>query len=185
MAANSTPSDTVCPSTTGALFSTWAGTHTSRPTLFYRPRSVAEVQAAVRSAARTRGASPLRVVGAGHSPNDCAMSSGSLLSLDALARVLHIDAPARRVRVQAGIRVSALNSALDAAGLALDNLGSISDQSLAGMFSMGTHGTGCTKPALHACVLEALLVTASGELLTVSQGENAGVWVGCVGGWRG
>jgi FAD/FMN-containing dehydrogenase len=46
------------------------------------------------------------------------------------------------VTAEAGIRLSQLHEHLDEAGLALSNLGSISEQSLAGAISTGTHGTG-------------------------------------------
>ena len=46
------------------------------------------------------------------------------------------------MRVEAGIRLHALNEALAAAGLAMPNLGDIDRQSIAGAIATATHGTG-------------------------------------------
>ena len=57
-------------------------------------------------------------------------------------RVLDVDRESGLVRVQAGIGLRELNLALDAHGLAVENLGDIDVQSLAGATATGTHGTG-------------------------------------------
>jgi L-gulonolactone oxidase len=48
----------------------------------------------------------------------------------------------KTVTVEAGIRVYKLNEILWEKGLALSNLGSISEQSIAGAVSTATHGSG-------------------------------------------
>lgn len=48
----------------------------------------------------------------------------------------------KTVTVEAGIRVYKLNEVLQKNGLALSNLGSISEQSIAGAISTATHGSG-------------------------------------------
>src|SRR5437016_8311221 len=115
-------------------FVNWARTASCTPAEFAAPRSEEELAAILRRASR------VKVVGGAHSWSDAACTEGVLISLDALDRVLSIDD--RKVTVEAGIRLDALNEALAARGLALGVIGSIARQSLAGAISTGTHGSG-------------------------------------------
>ena len=53
------------------------------------------------------------------------------------------------------------------------NLGDIDRQSISGAISTGTHGTGSRFGGIATQVVAATLVTSGGELLTVSEDENA------------
>ena len=117
------------------------------------------------------GTGPVRVAGAGHSFSAGAVTSGTLLSLDALARVLDADAASGLVRVEAGIRLRALSRELHARGLAMPNLGDIDAQSLAGALSTGTHGTGTRLPNLSGQVESVELVLADGRERTLDEGD--------------
>src|SRR2546423_14493048 len=121
----------------------WSGSERSSPARIVRPRTRAEVAAAI-----VDGPGPVRVAGAGHSFSAGAATDGTLLQLDALDRVL--DADGERVRVEAGIRLHALARELLTRGLAMPNLGDIDVQSLAGPLATGTHGTGARLPILAA-----------------------------------
>ncbi|HRN28788.1 MAG TPA: D-arabinono-1,4-lactone oxidase, partial [Terrimesophilobacter sp.] len=61
-------------------------------------------------------------------------------------------------------------------GLAMENLGDIDAQTIAGATSTGTHGTGGSFPGLAAQLVAATLVTADGEVLRASADENADLW---------
>ena len=78
---------------------------------------------------------PVKVVGAGHSFTDIALTTGRLVSLDRYARVLSFDTDRYRVTVQAGITLEQLNLELDRRGLAMPNLGDIAYQTVAGATS--------------------------------------------------
>jgi FAD-linked oxidoreductase len=117
------------------------------------------------------GTGPVRVAGAGHSFSAGAVTEGTLLSLDALARVLDADAASGLVRVEAGIRLRALSRELHARGLAMPNLGDIDAQSLAGALSTGTHGTGTRLPNLSGQVESVELVLADGNERTLDEGD--------------
>jgi L-gulonolactone oxidase len=117
------------------------------------------------------GTGPVRVAGAGHSFSAGAVTSGTLLSLDALARVLDADGASGLVRVEAGIRLRALSRELHARGLAMPNLGDIDAQSLAGALSTGTHGTGTRLPNLSGQVESVELVLADGSERTLDEGD--------------
>jgi FAD/FMN-containing dehydrogenase len=76
------------------------------------------------------------------------------------------------VTLLAGTRLHEVPSLLAPFGLAMENLGDIDRQSIAGAISTGTHGTGERFTGIAGQVVGATLVTASGELFTVSEDEN-------------
>jgi D-arabinono-1,4-lactone oxidase len=81
------------------------------------------------------------VVGAGHSPSDILCSSEWMMSLDHLNKVLSHDLDRFQITVQAGMRMYDYIAELEKRGWCMDNLGSISEQSLAGAISTCTHGS--------------------------------------------
>jgi L-gulono-1,4-lactone dehydrogenase len=119
----------------------WTGDEACRPKEIVYPGSVEEIAAAVGRAAREGWR--LRVAGAGHSFSDVACSEGMLLVLDRLQGVLDVDRDAGLVRVQGGISIARLNARLAAHGLALENLGDIDAQSIAGAISTATRARAC------------------------------------------
>src|SRR5689334_3837708 len=123
----------------------WSGSQRAAPRRFATPSSRHELAELVATAP-----GPVRVAGAGHSFSAGAVTDGTLLSLDALNRILDVDG--EHVRVEAGIRLRALSRELHARGLAMPNLGDIDVQSLAGALATGTHGTGTRLPNLSGQV---------------------------------
>ena len=141
----SEPSD---PHKSAARWSNWAGDQLCTPAVLERPGSIEELSAAILRA-RSRG-SRVRAVGAGHSFSDIALSDGSLVALERLTEVIEVDAASGLVRAQAGITIHELSRRLDAHGLAMENLGDIDVQSIAGAISTATHGTGARLQHLRA-----------------------------------
>ncbi|GGF37736.1 FAD-linked oxidoreductase [Marmoricola endophyticus] len=135
-----------------------------------RPRSVAEVADVVRAASE-RGLR-VKAVGAGHSFTPVAVTDGVMLDLDALSGVTGVEPVTGRVRLGAGTRLWQLPALLGPLGLALENMGDIDRQSIAGAISTGTHGTGARFRGLSAQVAGARLVTADGELLDVDADHH-------------
>jgi len=141
----------------------WAGDQRCRPAAVETPESTEEIAAAIgRAAAQDHR---VRVVGAGHSFSDIALTDGVQLRLDRLTRVLDVDRSSGLVRVQAGITIRELSARLAEHGLAMENLGDIDSQSIAGAISTATHGTGARLPNLSAQVAELMLVLADGSTL--------------------
>ena len=105
-------------------------------------RRTARAQLAQVLADAARDGKPVRMVGAGHSFSPLVASDGVIVSLDKLQGVIDVDAATRVARVHAGTRLYALGAALAQRGLAMENLGDINVQSIAGATSTGTHGTG-------------------------------------------
>src|SRR3954471_3133328 len=83
----------------------WSGSQRAAPKQFARPASRRELAEVVAGAP-----GPIRVAGAGHSFSAGVVTDGTLLSLDALDRVLDVDGTL--VRVEAGIRLRALSREL-------------------------------------------------------------------------
>jgi FAD-linked oxidoreductase len=141
----------------------WAGDQTCRPAAVEIPGSIEEISEAIsRAAAHDRR---VRVAGAGHSFSDIALTDGSQLRLERLTGVLDIDRSSGLVRVQGGITIRELNVRLAEHGLALENLGDIDVQSIAGAISTATHGTGARLRNISAQVAELTLVLADGSTL--------------------
>jgi alditol oxidase len=143
------------------------------------PASLAEVQDTVRAATK------LRPIGSRHSFNAIADTSGGIISLRALERRIEIDAGARTVTVDGGITYAELCPALDAAGWALFNLGSIPDFTIVGAAATSTHGSGNINRNLAASVAAIEIVTASGDVVRLKRGDadfnGAAVNVGALG----
>ena len=74
----------------------------------------------------------VKVVGAGHSFNDIAATSGLLLCLDRLSGLTDVDYDAGLVTVLAGTTIAELNVSLAAAGLALEIWATSTDRALRG-----------------------------------------------------
>jgi L-gulono-1,4-lactone dehydrogenase len=148
----------------------WGRSVSADPVRIASPASVDEVVTLVRGAAE-RGMT-VKAVGAGHSFTDIAATSGMLLRVDALSGILGVDAATKRVRIAAGTRLYDLGPLLAQHGLALQNMGDIDRQSIAGATSTGTHGTGLRFGGLATQITAAVLVTASGDLLRVSETER-------------
>ncbi|MFI5905886.1 D-arabinono-1,4-lactone oxidase [Dactylosporangium sp. NPDC051541] len=146
----------------------WAGNQTATPTRVARPANAAELGELVRAAA----AEGLRVkaVGSGHSFTPAAVTDGVRVELDRMASLVRVDE--NLVTVQAGMKLSALNATLAAAGLAMPNLGDIDAQTISGALSTGTHGTGAKYGCLSTFVEALTLVTADGTELSCSATQN-------------
>ncbi len=149
----------------------WAGDQRCHPAAVAIPGSIEELSAAlVRAGAEDRR---VRVVGSGHSFSDIALTDGLQLRLDRLTRVLDLDRSSGLVRVQAGITIRELSARLAEHGLALENLGDVDAQTIAGAIATATHGTGARLPNISAQVAELTLVLADGSTLRCTPDSDA------------
>ena len=154
-----------------ASWRNWAGDERCTPAAVERPSSLEELSGTiVRAASEGRR---VRVAGAGHSFSDIACTDGLMLALDRLAGVLDVDRAGGLVRVQAGITIHELSRRLAVHGLALENLGDIDIQTIAGAISTATHGTGARLRNISSQVSELTLVLADGSTLTCSAERDA------------
>jgi L-gulono-1,4-lactone dehydrogenase len=160
--------------TTASTWTNWAGNQTARPSDIAHPGTEAELVAIVQRAAVA--GQRVKVVGAGHSFTDIAVTDGTLLMLDRYNAMVDIDTVTYQVTVQAGMVLHDLNLALDRRGLAIPNLGDIDVQTVSGAVSTGTHGTGAGLRGLAGFIIALRLVTADGTVLSCSAAENAEVF---------
>jgi L-gulonolactone oxidase len=151
----------------------WAGDQTCHPALIVRPGSREELAETVAAAAAA--GQKVRVAGSGHSFTGAALTEGAMIQLDALRGVLDADSPSGLVRVGAGTRLADLNEELAAIGLAMENLGDIDRQTLAGAISTGTHGTGARLRNISAQVEGLELVLADGSVRSLSAVTHPGL----------
>ncbi len=138
------------------------------------PRSTEELSAAIARAA-SKGLR-VRAAGAGHSFSEIACSEEVHVRLDRLADVLDVDVAGGLVRVQAGITIGELSRRLETHGLAMENLGDIDVQSIAGAISTATHGTGARLRNISSQVAELTLVLADGSTLVCSPERDEDVF---------
>jgi FAD-linked oxidoreductase len=155
----------------GGTWQNWGRSASVRPQRVEFPRTVEAVRRAVAAAAAT--GLRVKAVGAGHSFTGIAVAPGVLLDLTDLSGLVGVDRERSRVTLLAGTRLHQVPQLLAPYGLAMENLGDIDRQSIAGAISTGTHGTGARFGGVATQVVGATLVTASGDLLTVSETENA------------
>jgi L-gulonolactone oxidase len=148
----------------------WTGDQRCAPAAIARPADEDELAAIVRDGvARGLG---VRAAGSGHSFSDIACTDGVLVDLGRMGKVLEDDPESGRVTVEAGIALNQLGQELAVRGLALENQGDIDAQTLAGATATATHGTGVRFRNLSAAIVGLRLVTAAGETLDVSEGDE-------------
>jgi alditol oxidase len=151
----------------------WAGNVTFGARV-HRPASVPELQRLVARAAR------VRALGTRHSFSPVADTTGDLVDVTGLPRLAEIDSAGAAVTVSAGLRYGELAVALNRAGRALANLGSLPHISVAGACATGTHGSGDANGGLATAVRAIEMVTADGDLTTVSLAGGSGRFPGSV-----
>ena len=164
------------------MWRNWTGDQACAPAVVEQPDSTAEVAAAVQRSVATERF--VRAAGSGHSFTGAALTDGTLILLDRMDRLVAAEPATGLVRVQAGMTLRALNEHLAGRGLALENLGDVDAQTLAGALATGTHGTGATLRNLSASVVALELVTARGDVLQIDDPDvlrAARVSVGALG----
>ncbi|KAK6337897.1 D-arabinono-1,4-lactone oxidase [Orbilia brochopaga] len=117
----------------------WAHIHSSRPQLFLKPQSLEELRFIVTLAAKCR--KKVTVIGSAHTPNSLTCTAGWLVSLDDFQEVLKVNDDTLEITVQSGMRLYQIHRVLDGLGWAMPNLGTISEQSISGAISTGSHGS--------------------------------------------
>jgi L-gulonolactone oxidase len=140
----------------------WTGDQRCSPEELVRPADRDELAAALVAAAAA--GHKVSVAGSGHSFTEAAMTEGTMIDLGALSGVLDADRASGLVKVGAGTVLAELNEELHRLGLAMENLGDIDRQTVAGAISTGTHGTGAKLRNISAQVEAVEIFTAGGEL---------------------
>lgn len=168
---------------TKVVHHTWAGTFTCLPLAIFQPSTKEQIVELVNQARINK--KTIMTVGSGHSPSDLTMTNEWLCNLDKFDKVLKQeefygpigDGSDKEVKfvdltVEAGIRIFQLNDYLKQHNLAIQNLGSISDQSIAGLISTGTHGSSRFHGLVSEQVVSIVVANSQGELVECSSVKN-------------
>lgn len=155
----------------------WAANYAYRAASLLQPASVAEVQRLLPALSNAKA------LGARHSFNAIADSSGSQLSLAALKSIsLGGDPTHPTVTIGAGVSYGELAGFLHQHGFALPNMASLPHITVVGACATATHGSGLTNQCLSASVTAIELVTPGGELVHLSRADSPDIFPGCVVG---
>ncbi len=152
----------------------WAGNLTYSANSLDMPSTIEEVQEIVRKKDR------VRALGSRHSFNTVADSTHAQLSLDALPRTVIFGE--NSVTVPGGMRYGELVTHLDTREMALHNLASLPHISVAGALATATHGSGVTCGNLATAAIGIELVSASGELVSLSKERDGDRFAGAIVG---
>jgi len=167
------------------VWTNWAGNQTARPSAVHRPANEDELSAIVSRAANDR--TTVKALGSGHSFTATSVTTGVMIDMSRLSRLIAVDRAASTVTVEAGITIADLNLLLNGLGLALPNLGDIAYQTISGAIATSTHGTGRALTGIAAQVVAMRVVAGDGSVLDLSPDHHptlfhaARVGVGALG----
>lgn len=182
----------IAPRASATHFTNWAGVYHSDASTHngafshverrvFAPQTVEQVVAIVELARRggSRGTEPIpvRAIGRVHSPSDLPFSLGWSIRMDELQGFVQIDSATQTTTVLGGTYLETINAVLAAHDppMGLRNLGSISEQTIAGVISTATHGSGIHFPVLSGLIqrLELVCPLAEGtQVLCCSREER-------------
>lgn len=148
-------------------WSNWSGGVVCKPRQIVAPKDEVELAAAIRQA---KGV--VRVPGTGHSFTPLNASDDTLIDLAAFSGVLGMDTERQVATIAAATPLWEAGPALNSLGFAFKNQGDIDRQTLGGVVSTGTHGTGPTLGSFSAEVAGFRLMLASGEVIDCTPTEN-------------
>jgi L-gulonolactone oxidase len=154
----------------GRTWHNWAGDQSCVPAETVRPRDREELAEAITGAGAA--GRKVAIAGSGHSFTEAALTGGTMVDAGLLTGVIDADRASGLVRVGAGTVLADLNEELHRLGLAMENLGDIDRQTIAGAISTGTHGTGARLRNISSQVEAVEMVLADGTVRELSAGGD-------------
>lgn len=152
----------------------WGRSASCTPAEIATPVDEAELVATIQRAAN-HGQS-VRPVGAGHSFTSIAATDGVQLKLDHFSGIVAADRGSGLVTILAGTRLRDLPPLLSAHGLAMENLGDVDPQTIAGAISTGTHGTGLRFTGIAGQVRGLRIALADGRVIDCTATEHSDIF---------
>ena len=160
---------------------TWrnqTGNQTCDPLRRYTPTTLEELVEVVKEGERLERT--VRAVGSGHSWSDVALTPGFLVEPTGLSKCLELEEellrprvdPKRLARVEGGMRIRELNEELRRRGLALSQMGGYDGQTVAGVISTSTHGSGMPFGPLSDFVRSIDLVGSGGAVYRIEPPDG-------------
>lgn len=153
----------------------WAGNYKYSTDHLEKPRTLEELQQIVKKCDK------LRALGARHSFNAIADSTSAQVSLEHFDS-MSLDKKSRTVTAGAGVRYGTLAPYLQSNGFAVHNLASLPHVTIIGACATATHGSGSKNGNLSTAVSGLEIVTANGEVVTLSRHRDGDRFHGAVVG---
>jgi len=153
----------------------WAGNLEYSTNKIDYPKSVEEVRRLVKKYNK------LKVLGTRHCFNTIADSKYNFISLRDLNKVVTLDANAKTVTVEGGMKYGELCPWLNDKGFALHNLASLPHISVAGAITTATHGSGVKNGNLSTAVAGLEIVNPDGNLIKLSKDDGEKFYATVVG----
>lgn len=154
----------------------WAGNLDYSTDKLYKANSIKDVQELVKKYEKAK------VLGTRHCFNTIADSKHNFISLREMDQVIALDAKAHTITVESGMSYGQLAPYLDKKGFALHNLASLPHISVAGACTTATHGSGVKNGNLATAVSAIEIVTADGDIRTLSRAKDGETFRGAVVG---
>lgn len=154
-------------------FSNWSQNENAQQLAFHEPSSIEEIASIVEMASSEK--QTIRTVGAAHSFSPVAKPQHHAMSLHQLRGLVAIDQEHRQATFWAGTYLHEIGPVLKQYGLALENMGDIAEQSIAGAISTGTHGTGLKLHSLSNQVVKWGFIDGMGQYQEVTRNDNDNV----------
>jgi FAD/FMN-containing dehydrogenase len=161
-----------------AKWQNYCATQKCNPLKVAYPHSLEDLKAVMAEAARLNCS--VRAVGSAHAWSDVELTDGILIETHGVWRPLPVEAATLRdpaklrelFHVEAGMTIKKVNEVLDADGRALLNMGGYDGQTVAGVISTSTHGSGLKLGSFPSMVAALVILTAEGELLQVEPANG-------------
>ncbi|PWN47438.1 hypothetical protein IE53DRAFT_413039 [Violaceomyces palustris] len=166
---------TLSPNDKKSTFQNWGKSFRAIPARVFQPINVTQC-AVIVELARRQGVE-LRPIGRAHSPSDLPFTKGWAIRMEGLEGLLEMDYQTPSVTVLSGTYIENIHEILSSAHppLAMSNVGSISEQTLGGLISTATHGTGIHFPIISTYIQEITIICALAggtQILTCSRTQS-------------
>lgn len=155
--------------TKGKPWTNWSESFVSYPA-YYAPASIEQLSDIIK--AHAKNGMTIRTTGAAHSFSPVALPEHSALSLHHLRGLQSVDPEKMEATFYAGTYLHEIGPLLEEHGLAVINMGDIDVQTLAGVVSTGTHGTGVTLGSFSSMVVKWTFVNGKGNIITYERDED-------------
>jgi hypothetical protein len=149
-----------------------------QPLAIFRPTTLDELRSVLRQA--SANGCRVKAVGSGHSFADVASTTDFLIETHGLNDVLDLERDTLRpgtdinnlFAAEGGMRVRDLNEALWDAGFSLINMGGYDGQTIMGVMSTSTHGSGIEFPPLAHFVASLTTVVSHGRTIRIEPRDG-------------
>ncbi|SRR6266849_2614183 len=154
------------------------GNQSAFPLRQYQPGSLEDIVTIIREAEALR--LTVRPIGSSHSWSDVCVTPDFMVLPFGINKTLTLDRsllrstadPSELVEVESGIRLRELNEFLDQRGLALPNMGGYDGQTIVGVISTSTHGSGLTFGPLPEIVQSMDIVASAGNVYRIEPSDG-------------